>query len=317
MFLKELPESVYEDAVLHSGKPHFMQSSAWGEVNEKRNYTVRRIGLFDGDVLKGTALLLEKKILRWKSYYCPRGFLCDYSDHELVKEFIALLKDYVKKNGGLYLKTDADILIRTLNDDGTVKETYEDNLALLPLLTSLGGKHKGFTTRFVDTAAPRFTFRVSVDKTDEEFLASFHSTTRNILKRNNPYHLHFVKGGKELIPSFYKTMKETSLRKQMYLEPESFFEDFHEILHKHDMSDVYIVYALKSELLELYKQKKQSIDTEKEKLLATGSKKALNRLKDFEDMEKKLDKELAQVQEMDEEKIVLSGMITAKYARKP
>ncbi len=316
MKLTETDPKTFDEYVLNSPKPHFMQSSAWGEVNRKRNYIPHYIVLEDNGAIRGSALLLEKKILMYRSFYCSRGFITDYSDRELVKTFLSLLKRYVKERNGLYLKADPDIIIRKLNDDGSVKETFEENLSLIDLFKEEGGRYKGFTTKFTETAAPRFSFRVNVDRSDEELIASFHSTTRNILKRNNPYHLHFLKGDASNVPDFYKTMKETSVRKQMYVEPLSFFEDFYTVLKRYDMSEIYVVYALKSELVQLFEEKKAEIGKEKEKLLSSSSKKAQNRLKDIYDMEKKQEKEYAQVLEMKEEKIILSSMICAKHKDK-
>ena len=313
MRILEADEKTFNEYVKRSPKPHFMQTSAWGEVNRKRNAVPRLFLLEDEGIYKGSALLLEKKIGPYRTYYCPRGFITDYDDRDTLKQFITLLKDYVRSHNGLYLKVDPDVLLHRLNDRGEVIESFENNGELIKIFTECGGRHKGFTTKFTETAAPRFTFRVDVDKDDDTLLSSFHSTTRNILKRNNPYHLHFAKGGFEDIPDFYQTMKETSLRKKMYIEPLSFFEDFYSVLHEYDMSDVYTVYALKSELVELYQKKKEAIDNEKETLLSQNTKKAQNKLKDVYDMEKKWEKEYAEIGKIDREKIVLSGMITAKY----
>ena len=316
MKLIETDAKTFDGYALTSPKPHFMQSGGWGKVNEKRNAVPRYLLLDDEGITKGCALLLEKKILNYRTYYCPRGFITDYQDEKTLREFISLLKKYVYSHNGLYLKCDADILLHKLSDNGEVKESFPENERLLKIFEECGGRHKGFTTKFTETAAPRFTFRVDVDKSDEELIASFHSTTRNILKRNNPYHLHFYKGSREDVKDFYKTMKETSLRKKMYVESLAFFEDFYTVLHEEDMSDVYVVYALKSELISLYQKKKEEIEKEKEKLSASTGKKAQNRLKDVYDMEKKWEKEYAQIEAMAEEKIVLSSMITAKYADK-
>ena len=210
-------DKVFDQYVKNSNKPHFMQTSAWAKVNNKRGCKTHQL-LFvdDNENIVGSCMLVEKKILNYRSFYCPRGFICDYQNKEIVKDIVESLKKFVKDHNGLYLKMDPDIIIRKLDKDTNVKETFEENLELIPYFESLGGKHRGFTKKFTETSCPRYTFRVNVD--NDDMLSTFHQTTRNLLKRNNPYGLKVYIGTSNDLDKFYEPMKETAIRKRMFFD---------------------------------------------------------------------------------------------------
>lgn len=294
--------------VLNSKKPHFMQSGAWGEVNEKRNAIPNYLLVKQDDENIGSALLLQKKVLGFSTFYCPRGFICDYTNLKHIEIMVKALSKYVKDNNGLYFKMDPDIIIRKLNNEAKPIETYNDNLKLIDYLKELGGKHRGFTLKLKDSSAPRFTFRVDVNK--ENLLDGFHQTTRNLLKRNNPYGLNIYVGNEKDLDKFYKPMKETAIRKNMYLEDINYFNSFYSILHKWNMSDLYIVSVNINDLKQKYNNLIENAKKELEEIKDTNKKGKIN---DLNDQLTKYEKELKQIENIKEEEYVLSSMITAKY----
>lgn len=314
MILKEIDPKIFDDFVLNSSKSHFMQTSAWGEVASLRHQKPYCLALMDNDTVKATALLLEKKLLHYSYFYCPRGFIIDYSDEQLLKTMIEECKKFAKRHNGLYIKIDPDLILHKLDNDAQVKETFKDNEKLISTLQSMGGKHKGFTIRFADSSNPRFTFRLNLDDSHEDIFNHFHPTTKNILKRNNPYGLNIYKGDIMYVAKFYETMVETSSRKEIVLEPYSFFEDFYKILNKHNMSDIYLAELDVKKLKEIYAQKKLSLEKDIEVASSENAtsrqKKALN---DLNDQLNKVNKESKLVEDIKEDKIVLSSVITAKY----
>ena len=77
---------------------HFMQTSGFGDVSKKRNYIPHYLGFYDENKIVGSALLLEKKLPFYSTFYCPRGFNANYHDKNILKQIISLLKEYIKKN---------------------------------------------------------------------------------------------------------------------------------------------------------------------------------------------------------------------------
>lgn len=305
-------DKVFDQYVKNSNKPHFMQTSAWAKVNNKRGCKTHQLLFVDGNEnIVGSCMLVEKKILNYRSFYCPRGFICDYQNKEIVKDIVESLKKFVKDHNGLYLKMDPDIIIRKLDKDTNVKETFEENLELIPYFESLGGKHRGFTKKFTETSCPRYTFRVNVD--NDDMLSTFHQTTRNLLKRNNPYGLKVYIGTSNDLDKFYEPMKETAIRKRMFLEDKSFFDDFYNILHENGMSDLYIVTVNIKDLVRRYEL---LIDNATQELKSLEKSNKKGRINDLKDQLNKYNKELSIIKQINSEEITLSSMITAKFEDK-
>lgn len=317
MNLKEIKASELDEFVYNSSYSHFMQTSAWGDVSKSRGYTPIYLGLFDNDKLVGTALLLKKKVLNYSTYYCPRGFVLDYSNKELIKEMINNLKKYVKDNGGLYFKINPSLIIAKLDDEANRIETYGDNLSLIDFFKENGGKFRGFTTKFSESSAPRFTFRVDVSKSKEDIFNSLHNTTKKILKDNNPYGVEITKNDPNALDDFYKVMKETSIRKKMYIESFDYFKNFYELLSKKNEADIYVASVNTNNLKDIFNKKLNDVDNEINEVnkRPDGPKKD-NKLKDLDQKRNKVLKLKKEVDELKEEKIVLSSIITAKFKDK-
>lgn len=313
MELRVIESAEFDQFVANSDKSHFMQTSGWADVSNKRNYISHLLGAYKNNELVATALLLERKIGPFSTFYCPRGPIVDYSNLDLLKELFFELKTFVKKNKGLYLKIDPDIIIRKLDEDAKPIQEYETNIELIKYLESLGFKHRGFTTRFNESSNPRFTFRVDVSKDEKELLNSFHNTTKKILRRENPYNLSIRKGDITDVKNFYKTMEDTAKRKKMYLEPESYFTDFYELLNNKNMSDIYIVEAELNELVKAYEVKQMELQSSYDDLKNFKDKKKEVLKNELDNRKNKLKKEFEQIKEIKEEKIVLSSIITAKF----
>ena len=317
MELKEITSSNLDEFVLNSNKSHFMQTSAWGEVSKTRGYRPCFLGLFDNDKLVGTALLLEKKVLNYSTFYCPRGFILDYSNKDLIKEMISQIKTYALAHNGLYVKINPDIIIRKLDENANPIYTNEYNLSLIDYLQELGGKFRGFTTKFTESSAPRFTFRVDVDKSEEEIFSSLHNTTKKIIKEHNPYNVTITKNDSNALEDFYGVMKETSIRKKLFIESFDYFKNFYELLKENNEADIYVASVSTKDLKKAFEEKLNNVDKEIEEVgnRPDGPKKE-NKLNDLKAKRNKVLKLKKEVDEIKKERIVLSSIITAKFADK-
>lgn len=297
--------------VVSSKKPHYLQTGAWGEVNEVRNITPNYLLVKDGDEIIGSALLLQKKVLHYSTYYCPRGFITDFENKDYVKKMIEVLTKYVKDNNGLYLKIDPDIIIRKHNPDASVKEEFNDKLELLEYIKTLGGKHRGFTKKFKDSSIPRYTFRVNVAQ--DNLLESFHPTTRKLLRRNNPYNIKVFIGDNNNLDDFYSIMKDTASRKHIYLEDKSFFETFYNVLHKWNMADLYVAKVDVNELKLKYMQMIEEVEKELKSLEGSNKK---GKIVDLNNQLVKYNKEIKDINKINKDELILSSIITTKFGDK-
>lgn len=314
MKLININAEAFDNFIKSSPKSHYLQTSGWGEVAKTRNYTIHMLGLVDDqDTIHATALLLEKKVLCYSTFYCPRGFVADYNNHELVKEMLKDLKQYVKDHRGLYLRMDPDIIMHKLDENGEIIEDLPEAHEILNLLINEGGKHRGFTIRFNEASLPRFTFRVSLDGTVEDIQGRMHPKTRKVFKNGNRFKVQVYKGDINSVIAFHETMKETARRKHLLLEPLSYFTNYYEILNKHNMSDIYVAKVNINDIKETYHQELAEVNAELAQYEGNNSKKARGKINDLTARLNKLNKELNEVNKIDEEEIILSSVLTAKF----
>lgn len=320
MEIKKVDKKSLDEYVLNSSKPHFMQTSAWGDVNIKRGYKAHYLELVDNDQILGSAMLLEKKILKYSTFYCPRGFVVDYNNLDIIKKMIEGLKKYVSENNGLYLKIDPDLIIRKLNNNGECIYENKEYLSLIDYFKSLGGKHRGFTKTLKESSAPRFTFRLDLNKSEEELYDGFVPSAKRLALKQNPYDVDIIKGDKNNLKDFYYVMEETLIRKKMYLEPYSFYETFFNTLYDANMADIYLVVAYKSKLMNYFKNQLVEATTQYEnavlKLQKADNKTNRNSVKEKEKLKVSIESKLKEVEDLKEERNVISSQLVVKYKDK-
>lgn len=314
-FVTNIEEKEYEKFVSKNKKSHFMQSYYWGEVMKYKNFIPHYVGIKENGILVATALLLEKKMFKNLSYfYCPRGYIMDYSNYTLLKKFTTELMKYAKEKHAIYIKIDPDLKRHNLDVDGNIDDSY-NNYALMKELAKLGYKHKGFNTEFVNEQ-PRFTFRLNLDDEFENIYARMHATTRKILNKKNQYDLTTYIGTIKDIPDFYITMEETAEREGLACNPIKYYEEFYQILNEHGMSDIYVVKANTIKLKNIYQSKIDDLNKDINDLetKSFGNKqKTENKIIEYKNEIGKVQKDFDLVNSIKEEEVVLSSIITVKY----
>jgi len=224
-FIEITSPDEYEEFVLNHPKSHFMQSFAWGEVMKHKNFEPHYVIMKDNDNIVASALMLKKNLFKgYCYYYIPRGFMLDYHNDSILKEFTLHLKEYAKKHKAIYIKIDPDIKLHTLDEEGNVIGE-ENEFPLIKKLESLGYTHLGFYKDF-SGEQPRYTFRLNLDRDWDSIYSGIHPTTRKILNKKNQYNLNIYKGNIHDIEDFYQTMVETSEREGIQQKSLNYYKNF-------------------------------------------------------------------------------------------
>lgn len=317
-FVENIKEEEFEAFVsTHPTKSHFMQSYYWGEVSLAKGLTPHYVGLKKDGKIVASALILEKKLVgKYTYFYIPRGFVTDFNNREIVKTFTLELQKYGKKHHAIFIKMDPDVKLQDLDPDGNVIHPEQNNFELVEFLKECGFTHLGFNKNF-EHREPRYTFRLDLDKeTFDDIYKNMHPTTRKILNKGNQYELNVFKGTEENIDDFYLTMKETAAREHLYCFSKDYYLNFYKELHKHQMSDLYVVKVNIKHLKELYQDKIKNLEHEINSLDESKYKnkqKLENKKKDLSKNLEKVKKEVDSINEIKEEELVLSSIMTAKY----
>ena len=94
MHIKELSIAEFDSFAENFMISSYYQSSSYAIFMTERGYDYEFIGYVDElGVIKAAALILIKKIGLSSRYgYSPKGFLIDYFDHDLLKNFVEALR---------------------------------------------------------------------------------------------------------------------------------------------------------------------------------------------------------------------------------
>ena len=120
MKIIELTETQFKNySKLHSSRNYF-QTIEYSKV--KQNYSRLLLGFIneDNNTIMGATLILEKNIYNFKIGAVPGGFLIDYDNDNLFKDFIITLKDYLKSKNFIYLSVDNKTAYKMYDKNGKV-----------------------------------------------------------------------------------------------------------------------------------------------------------------------------------------------------
>ena len=315
-FTKNIQKKDFDQFILSHSNVSFMQSSVWGDFwSKEMNRSPYYVGIIDKDhKLVAVALLFKKKLPFGLCYfYCPRGMILDWKNQGLIELFTIELKKFARQEKAIYIKIDPEIKLHDLDSDGNI--LGNDNNSLVYLLKSIGYKHFGFNKNF-EGSQPRYTFRLDLNNTEEQIFQNFHPTTKKILKRGNPYQLELYKNENAKIEDFYFTMKETEKREGILYHPLEYYRNFYNLLHKNNMSNLYVVKlnidnAKKINLAKQDQLKKQISQLADEKYKNESKNK--NKKQEFINQLKKLEKEFEEFDQLKDEEVVLSSILTVQF----
>ena len=170
MKIIELTETQFKNySKLHSARNYYQSVEYANLKKEYQKYYLGFINETDNTLMAAT-LLLEKKIGNLKIGFIPGNFLVDYNNEALFKDFINLLKNYLKHKKYIYLSTNNDITYKIFNKNGEVLYFDTNLLKILDELSFIKQK-KNHSLKVV----------LETEKTPNETFELFNSNTkRNI-----------------------------------------------------------------------------------------------------------------------------------------
>ena len=271
-FIENIDKDKYINFTDNHQKSHFLQSYAWGQFCKRiKGQIPYYVGLENNDNnLVATALILLKKTPFGYSYgYCPRGFILDYSDLNLIKEFSSYLKQFMKDKKIIYIKFDPDISYQDIDEEARPIEGGNNNYELYNYMLSLGYKHTGFY-KLYEGNQPRYTFRIDLNKDWEEIETKMSKSFLKSVKRSELY--DFEIDNEPNVENFYHLIQCNSSKDDFDAHNLNYYKIFTEELEKEKLVKYFNISIKPKNLinkftkdidnlkLELEKNKKRKID---------------------------------------------------------
>ena len=315
----ELSEKEFLNYSKKSPYTSFYQMPEWAKVKKTNGWNSYFVGLKDKNKIVAATLLLSKKIKMFKTmFYAPRGFLLDYNNLDLLKEFTEKVKEFIKSKDALFLKINPYVDYQERTVDGDIVENTEKK-ELFQTLESLGFKHNGFyieQDKKTDLE-PRWISVLDINgKSMDELYSEMRSSTKWRLTNSKKNALRIIEAKYEDLEEFKNLMKHTAERREFVDRPLSYYQEMFKILDEKNLVKVLLIEINFKELVELsektLKETNAKIDELKDN---TRKEKQLKELYlEKERLEKKIE-ELNEIIKEDGEKKIISGGWYMLYGR--
>ena len=240
---------------------HFLNSYYWGIVSKNnKGVESRYVGLRDSNnnILCETLLLVKKTPLHMCYIYAPRGYVIDWNNKELVKNFTIQIKEYMNRINAIYLRIDPAVMYQEIDLEANPIEGGKNNYELYNYLLSLGYKHKGFY-KLYNGNQPRYTFR-TINKnynSFEEIEKNISKSTMRDIKRSFKYNLKIELSNN--IDDFYELHKRVANKDNFDVNTEQYFKDIFDSFKE----DNYVKnYVCKINLKEVINSLKEELKSE-------------------------------------------------------
>lgn len=329
IFIENVEKRKFNSFIEEHDLGHFLQTSEWGEFKSLHEWDMHRVGIEVDGKLEGCSLLLSRNvpIINKKILYAPRGFIIDYNNDYLLKEFIHNIKLYAKKIGAIFVRIDPYIKRLERDLEGDIVSGGENNEWIIEKLKNTGLVHKGFDLNF-NGVQPRFAMRLDISKSIDKVLGSFHSKTRYNIRLAERKGIEIEEGSKDDLVRFEEIMRVTGERDGFITRPLSYFKEMYDVLVPTNRMKLFLAkYNIEkgmknvreelekenSNFLKLNKQFEESEDKEKKQKIEHKITICSDRIKRLEANLKSLEEE----KKSQPDGLIISGtilMITGKKA---
>lgn len=310
MKLKELTIAQFEEFTKKSPLATHYQTSNYAILMSEKGFDYDLIGMIDeyGN-LKAASLILLKRIgIQAKYGYAPKGFILDYLNQDLLREFTNALREHYSKKNVVFIKINPEIAIAKL-DPKTYARTYNWNTKIKNNLEDCNYL-KLKDNIYFESTFPRFNAILNLKKAS---LETFEKNTRVKIKRSIQKGLKMEtaeRSGIDILHNFIKYQKDIN---------EFYYKDYYNIFHKNGMIDLFLVSIDTKDFLlnakEAYEKELEINNALTQNLLKHNTQKNIN-LKMNSDrklLSYKNDVLEATEQNSKNEKIYIAGALVIKY----
>lgn len=322
MEFKNITEEEFDKYASKHIQANFSQTSTWGKLKKVNGWDSHFLALTDNNEIVAATLLLVKQvpIIKKKMCYAPRGFLVDYSDFEILKEFTTGIKQYAKKINAIFVKIDPYIIYQERDIDGQIVEDGKNNKEGFKNLMNLGYKHFGFNL-MQDTLQPRWIFITETkDRTVEDVMKDMDSKTRQIIRKNERLCIDTREIKYEELDIFKDIMQHTGDRRSFIDRPLTYYQNMYKNLEPKGMLKILIAELHVDKLIKNLKEEietyQKDYDDRKYKhdngINKMNEKKYLSKQKEDENNITRVSKKLEEIellQKENQDTIVLGGIL--------
>ena len=236
MKIKELNLFEFDEFAKNHPLNNYHQTTNYALLMAENGWEYEFIGYTDfNEKLLAASLIIYKKV-GWNSFigYSPKGFLIDYFDSDLLKNFTNDIKNYYKKRNFIYIKINPEIAIGEVKeiDNDKYDCIYNNNTKIINYLENNGYKHIREDDT-LDYLLPKYNGVINLSDFD---LKNTRKNVRNKVKKGQKKGLVLEKVSYDKMSTFYNFIKNKRDNHN-----EKYFKDFFNIFNKDNLIDLFLV----------------------------------------------------------------------------
>lgn len=246
MKVQEIDKDVFAEFAKKHILKNFFQTKEYGELMRHSEFSVMYIGSYKENELVAASLILYKSIAPSIKYgYAPRGFLVNYYDRELLKDFTKGVKDFFFRKGYAFIKINPEVTYSKVDFDNKTKTINYKSKELLNILKELGYDQLKNNLYF-ESLLPKYTPVINLNEFDKNLLDE---DLVNELNEDETKGAYFVEGNENDIETFYSFVENKNNKTSQY------YKVFYQKFKDSDMIDILLLNLDYNEYV-IYLQKK-------------------------------------------------------------
>lgn len=259
-FIENISEKEYLDFFNKNPNAHFLQSYPWGiSCKLSRNQIPYYIGLKnENNHLVAAALLLKKATpLKMCYFYAPRGFILDFNNTKILKEFTEKLKQFLTKENAIYLRVNPGIKYQDIDEEGQKIDGGINNYKIYNQMLKLGYQHQGFN-KLYEGNAHRYTFRIDLHDELAAIEARMSKTFMKTIKRSYDYDLVIRESND--IKAFHNLIQNNAHKNDFHEYTLDFYQNFYNTFKKYKQAKIFEAVLNPGKVLKKFKDELKSKD---------------------------------------------------------
>lgn len=233
MKMIEISKEKFEEFANKNQYNNYCQTAYYGMVMSETGFDYSFVAYTTNDLeILASGMFLTKKIgKRYYYAYCPKGYIIDYNNTELVRKFTRNLIKYYKRKKVVFLKINPEIPIAKIDYKNNFERITNENMSILDNLKSLGFKKRKELSP-LELLQPKMTALINlkeydINKLDKKFRS-------NVLKsETNGLELIIGDSTKiEVLYEFIKNMKDRDV---------NYYRNIYNTFKRNELADLLLV----------------------------------------------------------------------------
>lgn len=282
-----LSDAEFEQFALKHPQNSFLQSIDFARFQRARGQQVELFGVRrDGELVAAGKLNYTTTRLGYTVCECAKGPLVDYTDPDLVRGVVGLLRKRALERKAAELRISPNLRYIARDADGAERPEVEDNRPLVAQLGGLGFQHQGLDMNFVNV---NWMFIKSLEgiQDAEELIMGTSYRTRKAIRKAEKNGVFLEQATLDTLDEFYGALSRAGNEKGFVYRERAYYEqllsttsaEFTKLM----MAKIDIPAYRKSITERLAAESATAAELRRE-VEETGSKKKANRLKVVQDL---------------------------------